>query len=809
MGELPSGTVSMLFSDIEGSTLLLDPPRADAISTRWTATAGSCAPPGPRTAAPRWAPRATASSSCSRRAADGGRRGGRRHSAGCDAARLAGRRARSACGWASTPGRRGVHDGGYWGWTCTAPPGSPAPPTAGRWCVSAVTADLARAELPDGVALRDLGLHQLKDIPSPEHLYQLAVDGPAARLPAAADARHDVQPAGHRHPRWWDADGEVAELTGLLGTTERPAGHADRSRRVGQDPAGDRGRRAPDGRVPRRRLLRPAGRGHHRRRDVDVDRRGARRPAASGAGPGLLEYLADRARCCSSSTTSSSSRTPTTWWTELVERRCRAQPSSRPRAARSACPASTSIPWRPSTLPDDSTTALPRSPPPCSSSSQRAQRDRAPLPADARTTWPTWSRSAAGWTACRWRSSCAASRIRVLSPQALLAPDRHRPSTSPRRAGDPGAAADAARHHRLVLRPAHPTSRRLFRRLERVRRRRRPRRGRRRQPSGRVGRRSDPLDIGRRARRRQPGQPPPRGRTESRDSPCWRPSAVFARDQLRDGARGGCHPGPPRQHFPPSPNASGRCGSHSTWRPATWPRPSWTTSERCSLVLDSRAPATRAPVTRRRRPAVSAPPWAGSGTRAGTRPRGSGGTSRSSRGPGSASRSWPPAITELANLLLSQGKLSARTALAAAASHGAARRRPGDAGLRARGPRDGPAAPRRRRRCSPTPRGGVDLYRDGGASGRLATDAGQPRRRRGDLGRFDRAEELTAGVAGDLPATSATVHEATIQAQNLANLLVTSGRARRRRTGWPGASIHTVARSCGTPTSRWPSPTRS
>ncbi|TDD18980.1 tetratricopeptide repeat protein, partial [Kribbella turkmenica] len=43
--------------------------------------------------------------------------------------------------------------------------------------ISGVTGDLVRDAFPDGASLRDLGVHHLKDIPEAEHLYQLTVAG--------------------------------------------------------------------------------------------------------------------------------------------------------------------------------------------------------------------------------------------------------------------------------------------------------------------------------------------------------------------------------------------------------------------------------------------------------------------------------------------------------------------------------------------------------------------------------------------------------------------------------------------------------
>ncbi len=51
----------------------------------------------------------------------------------------------------------------------------------GQVLVSDATASLVRDELPDGVDLRDLGEHRFKDFPLPTRLYQLVVAGAARR----------------------------------------------------------------------------------------------------------------------------------------------------------------------------------------------------------------------------------------------------------------------------------------------------------------------------------------------------------------------------------------------------------------------------------------------------------------------------------------------------------------------------------------------------------------------------------------------------------------------------------------------------
>ena len=54
----------------------------------------------------------------------------------------------------------------------------------GQVLFSQATADLVRGDLPTGMVVRDLGVHRLKDLPEPEHLYQLEIDGLQREFPS-------------------------------------------------------------------------------------------------------------------------------------------------------------------------------------------------------------------------------------------------------------------------------------------------------------------------------------------------------------------------------------------------------------------------------------------------------------------------------------------------------------------------------------------------------------------------------------------------------------------------------------------------
>lgn len=76
-----------------------------------------------------------------------------------------------------------LHDGGYVGMDVHRAARIAGGAHGGQVVVSAATAELAGGCLPDGVGLRDLGSHRLKDITQLERLFQLTIDGLAADFP--------------------------------------------------------------------------------------------------------------------------------------------------------------------------------------------------------------------------------------------------------------------------------------------------------------------------------------------------------------------------------------------------------------------------------------------------------------------------------------------------------------------------------------------------------------------------------------------------------------------------------------------------
>jgi predicted ATPase/class 3 adenylate cyclase len=212
--DLPSGTVTMLFSDVEGSTVLLSrlgPAYADALDGQrqvlraaWSAHGGT----EMGTEGDSFfvvfatAPEAVAATVQAQRDLAGFPWPG-------------GERVRVRIGVHT--GNPTVHDGGYVGMDVHRAARIAGSAHGGQVVVSSATVELVGGNLPGGVVLRDLGEHQLKDIVQPEHLFQLVVDGlqaefaPLKTLGAASTLPVPATPLMGR-------DGELAELTAVLRT---------------------------------------------------------------------------------------------------------------------------------------------------------------------------------------------------------------------------------------------------------------------------------------------------------------------------------------------------------------------------------------------------------------------------------------------------------------------------------------------------------------------------------------------------------------------------------------------------------------
>jgi predicted ATPase/class 3 adenylate cyclase len=168
-GELPSGTVTFLFTDVEGSTALLSRIGKDAygellaehhrLIRAGVADAGGSEVDTQGEAFFAAFPRAI------------------------DAVAAAARLQRELTA-AGLPVRIGLHTGqpsvaptGYVGLDVPRAARICAAAHGGQTLLSQATRELVEDELPDGVALRDLGEHRLKDLTSPQRLSQLVIAG--------------------------------------------------------------------------------------------------------------------------------------------------------------------------------------------------------------------------------------------------------------------------------------------------------------------------------------------------------------------------------------------------------------------------------------------------------------------------------------------------------------------------------------------------------------------------------------------------------------------------------------------------------
>ena len=213
---LPTGTVTFLFTDIEGSTRLLQslgPAYSDLLTEHHrllrVAVEGAGGVPigseGDSLFAVFGSPTSAVSGA------------------------VAAQRALAAATWpagAAVRVRMGlhtgegtVHDGTYVGIDVHRAARIAAVGHGGQILLSDATRGLVEQTLPAGVQLRDLGRHRLKDLAQPERIYETVIDGLASAFPALRSL--DAAPS-NLPPQLTSFVGrirEVAEAKRLLGTT--------------------------------------------------------------------------------------------------------------------------------------------------------------------------------------------------------------------------------------------------------------------------------------------------------------------------------------------------------------------------------------------------------------------------------------------------------------------------------------------------------------------------------------------------------------------------------------------------------------
>jgi predicted ATPase/class 3 adenylate cyclase len=216
MGDLPTGTVSLLFSDIEGSTVLLSrlgAAYADALDGQRQVLRKAWAGHGGTELGTEgdsfFVVFATAEEAVAAATQ------AQHELAGYEWP--AGEQVRVRMGIHT--GTPTVHDGGYVGMDVHRAARIAGAAHGGQVLISEPTARLTAECLPDGVGVRDLGAHQLKDIAQAERLFQLTIEGlrsdfpPAKTLGTASSLPRPATPLVGRN-------GEVAELTALLGSLD-------------------------------------------------------------------------------------------------------------------------------------------------------------------------------------------------------------------------------------------------------------------------------------------------------------------------------------------------------------------------------------------------------------------------------------------------------------------------------------------------------------------------------------------------------------------------------------------------------------
>src|SRR5690349_11880743 len=92
----------------------------------------------------------------------------------------------------------------------------------GQVLLSRTTRDLVEHDLPAGVSLRDLRAHRLKDLQHPSHLFQLVISGLPADFPPlkTLDIHHNNLPL--QPTSLIGREQEVAEISALLTRPEMP-----------------------------------------------------------------------------------------------------------------------------------------------------------------------------------------------------------------------------------------------------------------------------------------------------------------------------------------------------------------------------------------------------------------------------------------------------------------------------------------------------------------------------------------------------------------------------------------------------------
>jgi predicted ATPase/class 3 adenylate cyclase len=216
MTDLPTGTVTFLFTDIEGSTRLLQ-----ALGERYPAVHDKHAAIVRRAVAEAGGTEVSTHGDAFFVAF--------RSPVGAVRAAVAAQRGLAAHDWSPGPPvrvRMGVHTGegtlggdDYVGLDVHRAARIADAAHGGQVIVSEATRGLVRHALPAGVSLRDLGVHRLRGLADTEHLHELVVEGLASDFPPprTLDARPNNLPL--QLTSFVGREEEIAEVERLLGQT--------------------------------------------------------------------------------------------------------------------------------------------------------------------------------------------------------------------------------------------------------------------------------------------------------------------------------------------------------------------------------------------------------------------------------------------------------------------------------------------------------------------------------------------------------------------------------------------------------------
>ena len=189
-------------------------------------------------------------------------------------------------------GEAAVREGDYFGPTLNRTARLMSAGHGGQVLLSAAAAALVVDSLPDGATLQDLGEHQLKGLGRPERVYQLSYPGlPASFPPGHTQATAAVYPTSRRPS--WEGDGAGRDR-GVSRGRVGAASDVDRTRRHRQDATLAVRRQQGDRSVRARCVLRRSCRGSRTRNPCSP--RSQTRSAWSDGRQSLLDELRERLR---------------------------------------------------------------------------------------------------------------------------------------------------------------------------------------------------------------------------------------------------------------------------------------------------------------------------------------------------------------------------------------------------------------------------------------------------------------------------------------------------------------------------------